>query len=41
MSHVLGKVSIFFFFVFEFHTRFNVGDVFIFKVLGKPYPLPD
>lgn len=33
MSHVLGKVSFFFFFVFEFHTRFDVGDIFIFKVL--------
>lgn len=32
MSHVLGKVSFFFFFVFEFHTRFNVHDIFIFEV---------
>lgn len=27
MSHVLGKVSIFFF-VFEFHIKLNVGDFF-------------
>lgn len=33
MSRVLGKVSFFFFFfVFEFHTRFNVRDIFIFEV---------
>lgn len=32
MSRVLGKVSIFFF-VYEFHTRFNVSDIFIFEVL--------
>lgn len=32
MSHVLGKSEhIFFFFVFEFHTRFNVYDVFLSK----------
>lgn len=32
MSHVLGKVSIFFF-VFEFHIKLNVSDIFIFEVL--------
>lgn len=31
MSRVCGKMS-FFFFVFEFHTRFNVCDFFIFEV---------
>jgi hypothetical protein len=37
MSHVLGKVSIFF--VFGFHTKLNVSDIFIFEVLSHSHSL--